>query len=66
MNLDILTIKLLLLFFPGIICGYIIDKLTVHEPRNQFHFVLRAFIFGLVSYFLSLVSRYKSNNNNWL
>lgn len=52
MNLDVLTIKLLLLFFPGVICGYIVDKLTVHEPRNEFHFMLRAFVFGLSSYFL--------------
>lgn len=52
MSLDVLTIKLLFLFFPGIICAYIVDKLTVHEPRNEFHFMLRSFVFGLSSYFL--------------
>lgn len=52
MGIDELTIRLLLLFFPGIICSYIVDKLTIHEPRSQFHFLLRSFVFGLTSYFV--------------
>jgi len=46
------TFKLLLLFFPGLISAFLVDKLTVHRPREKFFFLIQSFILGLVSYFL--------------
>jgi hypothetical protein len=43
---------LLLLFFPGVICAYIVDTLTIHRPRTQFQFLLNSLVLGLASYFL--------------
>ena len=34
MDITEFTIRLLLLFFPGIICSYIIDTFTIHKPRQ--------------------------------
>ena len=44
--------KLLLLFFPGILCAYSVDHLTTHRPREWFFFLLQSFVFGLIAYFL--------------
>ncbi|MEW6104475.1 MAG: DUF6338 family protein [bacterium] len=52
MNITEFTIRLLLLFFPGIICAYIVDAFTIHKPRETFLFLLQSFVFGLSSYFL--------------
>ena len=46
------AVRLLLLFFPGVICAYIVDTLTIHKPRTQFLFVLNSLILGLTSYFV--------------
>ena len=51
MNISDFAFRLLLLFFPGIICTYIVDQLTVHRPREKFFFLLSSFVFGLMSYF---------------
>ncbi|WP_245916853.1 DUF6338 family protein [Bacillus fungorum] len=47
-----LTIRLLLIFFPGIISLLIIDTLTPHRVREFKMFLLYSFILGLASYFL--------------
>ena len=52
MQLTEFAFKLLLLFFPGIICAYIVDQLTVHRPRKLTWFLLQSFSFGAASYFL--------------
>lgn len=52
MEITEFTIRLLLLFFPGIICSYIVDTFTIHKPRTPFFFVIQFFAFGLSSYFL--------------
>ncbi|MBU0700897.1 hypothetical protein KKE26_06355 [bacterium] len=52
MDITEFTIRLLLLFFPGIICSYIVDAFTIHKPRESFFFLLQSFVFGLSSYFL--------------
>jgi Family of unknown function (DUF6338) len=44
------TFKLLLLFFPGLVCTFLIDQLTVHRQRTSFFFVMQAFVLGLISY----------------
>jgi len=43
--------KLLLLFFPGILCAHLIDQLTVHRPRETIFFLLQSFVCGIASYF---------------
>ncbi len=50
MNITEFTFKLLLLFFPGIICSFIIDKFTIHNPRTPFTFLIRSFTFGILAY----------------
>lgn len=46
------TIRLLLLFFPGIIATLILDKLTTHRGRELRDFILYSFILGVTSYSL--------------
>lgn len=52
MEISEFTFKLLLLFFPGIICAYITDHLTIHRPREAFDFLLQSFVYGIFSYFI--------------
>jgi hypothetical protein len=47
-----LAVRLLLLFFPGVICAYIVDALTIHRPRTQFYFFLDSLVLGFACYFL--------------
>ena len=44
--------KVLLLFFPGVLCAFLVDHLTIHRRRDPFFFLLHAFVLGLISYFL--------------
>jgi hypothetical protein len=46
------TLRLLLLFFPGVVCAYLIDTLTIHRSRSQFEFILNSLVLGIASYFL--------------
>lgn len=50
MNLSELTLKLLLLFVPGIICSCFIDTFTNHKERTKFEFVINSYLYGLLSY----------------
>lgn len=52
MEVNEFLFNLLLLFFPGIICAYIIDSLTVHRQRETVFFLLQSFVFGIVAYFV--------------
>ena len=45
-----LTVKLLLLFFPGIVCYLIVEALVVHRERRLYEIVLLSFVYGLLSY----------------
>ena len=47
-----LAVRLLLLFFPGVICAYIVDALTIHRPRTQFYFFIDSLVLGFACYFL--------------
>jgi hypothetical protein len=51
MEITEFAFKLLILFFPGLICAYLIDQLTIHKPREAFFFLLQAFTLGLICYF---------------
>ena len=42
--------KLLLLFFPGIVCFLIADALVVHRERKVHEIFLFSFVYGLLSY----------------
>lgn len=55
MDLSELTVRLLLLFFPGIICHAVAESLTVHRERQPYEVFLRAFVFGLICYGLYAV-----------
>lgn len=46
-----LTIRLLLLFFPGIIVTLITNKLTEKDEDSSMKFFIRSFVYGLISYF---------------
>lgn len=50
MNITELTLRLLLLFFPGIICFYVVDALIVHRERQTYQVFLFSYVYGLLSY----------------
>lgn len=52
MEITEFVFNLLLLFFPGLICAYIIDHLTMHKPKEISFFLLQSFILGIASYFI--------------
>ena len=50
MNISEFAFNLLLIFFPGIICTYMVDLFTNHRERKQFQFIINAFVLGFGSY----------------
>lgn len=50
MSMTSLTVKLLLLFTPGIACHLIVDSLVVHRIRKVHEVFLFSFLYGLLSY----------------
>jgi len=52
MEISEFTIRLILLFLPGIISFLVIEKLTVMKERGPFYFVMYTFILGFFSYFM--------------
>ena len=52
MELSILTIKLLFIFFPGIIASGIFYKLTTHKDYSTTEYIVSGFIYGVVSYLI--------------
>jgi hypothetical protein len=50
MSLTELTVRLLLLFLPGIICYLTVDALIVHRERKVHEIFLFSFVYGLLSY----------------
>jgi hypothetical protein len=44
------TVRVLLLFFPGVLCALIVDLLTVHRERTPVQFLTHAFALGIGSY----------------
>lgn len=47
-----LALRLILLLFPGIICAYILEVLTVRPTIDRFFFVVQVVLCGVMSYFL--------------
>lgn len=52
MQFSELTLRLLLIFFPGILASIIIDSITSHRGRDFKVFLLNSFILGLASYLI--------------
>lgn len=56
MDISEFAVRLLLIFFPGIIATMVIDLLTSHQKRELHSFFLNAFVLGLASYFIHYIS----------
>lgn len=52
MELSDLTLRVLLLFFPGLICCKLVDSLIVHKDRDTATLVVHSFILGICCYLL--------------
>jgi len=50
MEISELTLRLLLLFLPGIIITLILERLTVSDEKRHFYFILSSFLYGIFSY----------------
>jgi hypothetical protein len=51
MQLSDLTIRIIVLFFPGIICSALVDQLTVHRDRSTSLIVVHSLLMGMTCYF---------------
>lgn len=58
MQLSELTLKLLFLFFPGIIAYIIVNNLTEHKEKTPLDFLVQSFVLGVMSYFSLYVLKY--------
>jgi hypothetical protein len=58
MEVSALTLRVLLLFFPGVLCALLVDALTVHRERTSAQFLTHAFVLGLASYLLLYAGRW--------
>jgi hypothetical protein len=56
-ELSSLTLRVLLLFFPGVLCAMLLDALTVHRERTPVQFLTHAFALGMGSYLSLAASR---------
>lgn len=52
MDISELTLRVLILFFPGVVCALLTDSLTVHRPRTTPMFIVNAFVLGIACYLL--------------
>ncbi|HEX6367767.1 MAG TPA: DUF6338 family protein [Longimicrobium sp.] len=52
MELSVLTLRVVLLFFPGVLCALIVHALTIQRERTTPQFLTSAFIYGVSTYLL--------------
>lgn len=52
MELSVLTLRVVLLFFPGVLCALIVHALTAQRERSTPEFLTSAFVFGVSTYLL--------------
>jgi hypothetical protein len=52
MGLTDVTVRLMLIFFPGIICFFIVDAFTVHRERKAHEILLLSYLYGMLCYFV--------------
>ncbi|HST57601.1 MAG TPA: DUF6338 family protein [Longimicrobium sp.] len=50
MELSALTVRVVLLFFPGVLCALILHALTSHRDRTTAQFLTSAFVLGVCTY----------------
>lgn len=50
MEITEFAFRLMLLFFPGIVCFYVVDTLSVHKERPPHEVLLRSFVYGILAY----------------
>jgi hypothetical protein len=50
MELSVLTLRVVLLFFPGVLCALIVHALTVQHERTTPQFLTSAFVYGVSTY----------------
>ena len=50
MEISELTLKLIIILFPGAIATIIIEKLTIHKVWSPFKFIINSIIMGIFSY----------------
>lgn len=50
------ALRLLFLFYPGIICHLVMDGLTVHRERKPHQVFLYSFVLGVLSYLLYVIA----------
>lgn len=53
-----LTLRVLLLFFPGIICAILVDMLTTHHERSTATFLVNSFVLGITCYLTLYATSY--------
>lgn len=58
MGIDELTFRLLVLFFPGLICNLLVTRYTSGEHGAGFLFFIRSFVFGLCAYVVFYAGEY--------
>lgn len=52
MELSVLTLRVVLLFFPGVLCALIVHALTIQRERSTPEFLTSAFVYGVSTYLL--------------
>lgn len=57
MELSSVTLRVLLLFFPGVVCAMFLDALTVHRERTPVEFLTHSFALGMGSYLALATAR---------
>lgn len=49
--MELFTLKLLFLFFPGIIALFIVETLTEYQSKTNYYQIVYTFVLGVLSYF---------------
>ncbi|HYW14316.1 MAG TPA: DUF6338 family protein [Longimicrobium sp.] len=65
MELSALTVRVVLLFFPGIVCALIVRALTNRRERATPEFLIDAFVFGIATYLLLAGARAAAHFAGW-
>jgi len=57
MELSALTVRVLLLFFPGVLCAMVVHRLTIQRERTTAQFLTHSFVLGVTTYLLLALGR---------
>lgn len=57
MELSALTLRVVLLFFPGVLCSLVLHALTSHRERTTAQFLTSAFVLGVWTYLVLAATR---------